>query len=247
MEDQIQDTIETPSTEGQAPVAPETPTPEVPSTPPAPPEPSMEDRIVDRITQNLQSFEGRKAAKLRQEILETVASQMPQYLTPYLSPTPDPQVSADAILTDPESVISQVLDRRERERSGRQQQYILQVGSLLDNDPILSQESQRDLGMEVVAEIQKIVPPADLPTSAAAQYVVAKAKEMVFSRKYMTKINPLEGRTPVSAPIGTVTPSAPPPSPTPKVNLTDDIRRWGKKMGYKNDDEISAALVGYDE
>jgi len=105
-------------------------------------------------------------------------------------------------------------------------QVLSGIGFLAKNDPFLKDDSDR------IIEIAKKLPfygNADSTMEAKATFT--EAQNILLREKMQKKINPLTGNKPATQPIGSISPTNPAKSVAPRVNLSQEVKNEGFKMG----------------
>lgn len=239
MSDAALDTTVPPVEPGQEPVAPaaEPVVTEPVVQEPTPSEPPLEDRIM----QKFQSWQGRRDAQLREEF----QGQLNQVLQAVQARTA-PQEEVDTttqFLNDPTGFLDKYVDQKWSQKAAAETQktqaFIQSAARIMDSDPDFADQK---LGFEVIEKLKGIQVDPNLPPNVSADLAVTKAKAQVLAEKVRTKTNPLSGNKPVTAHIGTVTPGAAPSPTAPKVEISDEIRAYGKKIGL-TDKEIEEEFL----
>jgi hypothetical protein len=223
-----------------------------PEPEPAPdPQAELIDKIAARVTQNLQSFDGRKFAQLKDELVDHVRSIFPQAQTPATTPptvSDDLEIDTTEFLNNPGEVlnraVSKILEKKQKNDNKRSQDFVKAADSIMTSDPMFQGEEGQKLGMEVVEEVAKIPINPMLDPAVQAELSISKAKANVLSRRMSTgkPVTALDKNKPVDKPIGGVGGGNPPAKSPSKVKVADDVRERAKRMGM-TDEEIDAGLA----
>lgn len=218
---------------------------------PAPdPQAELIDKIAAKVIQSVQSFDGRKFAQLKDELVDHVRSIVPQAQTPTPSQaqvSDDLEIDTTEFLNNPGEVlnraVSKILERQQKTTAQRSQDFVKAADTLMTSDPMFQGEEGQKLGMEVVEEVAKIPINPMLDPAVQAELSISKAKANVLSRRMTTgkPTTALDKNKPVDKPIGGIGGGNAPAKAPSKVKVADDVRERGRRMGM-TDEEIDAAL-----
>lgn len=245
------ETPETPPVEtpGQEPAVtppetpPESPTLPVaeppPETPPAEPPPEMTPE--EKRDHDMRSWIGRRDAEIRTEMdrrdQALLAAIQEGRAIPETPPTetPDPSVDADAWL---EHKLQQKVTTAQQfnEKLIRTGAAILQQDEMVKADPKLADEIYQEIQSGRVPIMRTLTP------EAAADIAIAKAKSNILTKRATIKPNPLAGNTPVTTPVGGITPPAAPAAPAVKVPKMSSLATAAAKRWGMTDEEVAKAL-----
>lgn len=239
------DTLVTPDP-GQEPEPANEPEPTPGSTPEPTPEPTLEpppltaDDIIskagEQAFQRMASWQGRRDKDLLDSVGQMIDSKMTS------SQSTDEPIT---MLDDPDTwvegkfkeAIPRMMDAELQRRGSQQQQYTSEIiqhaGRLMDADPLFS---DKDLGNEVIAEVQKIFGTVNQNVSPdiGAQLLVSNAYSNVM-RKRNVKSNPLAGNTGAAGVGGVTAPVTNKPNVKP-VKLTALAQKLAERGGYTDED-----------
>lgn len=110
-------------------------------------------------------------------------------------------------------------------------QVLTGIDFLAKSDPLLKEDSER------LVEIAKKLPfRENMDAVTAAKITFTEAQNILLREKMQKKINPLSGNKPVTKPIGSISPSAPGKQVVPKVNLSQEVKNEGFKMGFTEEE-----------
>ena len=234
-----QDTIVPPGDPGQEPIAPAVPSQEPPAVEPTPaPEVPLEDKIL----QKFQSWQGRRDAQMRSEIVTEIMGQITQAAPKLFTPAApvEPEDLTTRLLNDPRGTLTSIMEENRRSVEQKGQDYVKNLASIMDSDADL--RDNQEVGMAIIEKLKTIPYDPALPSNVAADLAFNKAKSMVYGEKIRTRTNPLAGNQPITAPVGTATPPATTTAIKPKANVDEDVRSFGKRIGL-TDEQIEEEFL----
>jgi len=200
---------------------------------PEPPAQLSSDEIIDKAFQKTASWLGRRDQDLLQNIGDMIEQKTAKVNSEPISASPE------TMLDDPDqwfqSKYSQMQKRETEDQIEYNKTMFRSMGSIMDADPLFA---DKELGTEVMKEVEKLAPQVDrrLPADAAGNMIVKEALVNVYKKRTEKKINPLDKNKPIKEPIGGITPPVhvPPKGKAPKISpmASEMAKRWG----YKEDD-----------